>query len=93
MSFETITIYRDIPVIDGYVQAPPNLDRNKTRMTADELYSSAPGVFTRVRLTGRGAGQAPGTGVGQQEMVRLPGIHPNEWYDGDPVAQYLDQDM
>lgn len=84
MSFSDIKIYRDLPVINGYVQIPPNTESNKTRVTRD----SAASLITNasiIRLT-NGSGQHNGK-YGQQELVRLPGIAPNEWYTTDPITE------
>ena len=83
MSFETIKIYRQLPVIDGFVQVPPNRESDKTRITADSLYDTAPSKFTRIRLSGGSGGNPPGTGRGQQELVELEGITPDAWYESD----------
>ena len=83
MSFETIRIYRDLPVINSYVQVPPNKESDKTRITREEATTLISGSAV-VRLTG---GSGPQNGkYGQQEFVRLPGITPDGWYDTDPVA-------
>lgn len=83
MSFETITIYRDLPSIDGFVQTPNNTDTDKTRVTIDDAESLIVGSET-IRLS-LGSGRQRGSKCGQQEFLRLPGISPNEWYDEDPV--------
>ncbi len=81
MSFETIRIYRDIPAIDGFLQVPPNKDKNKNKGVDINLTPSlSPPLGTIVRLTG-GSGRQRGSRCGSQEFFRLFGITPNEWYD------------
>lgn len=83
MSFETIRIYRDLPVIGGFVQIPPNQETDKTRVTAEDAQDAVAGsVITRLSM---GSGRQRGSKCGQQEFLRLPGITPDGWYDSDPV--------
>lgn len=84
MSFETITIHRDLPVINNYVQIPPNNETDKTRVTASNAETAIAGSQLK-RLT-IGSGRQRGSKCGQQEFLRLPGINPNNWYDSDPIA-------
>jgi hypothetical protein len=83
MSFEDITIYRDFPIIDGFVQVPPNEETDKARVTEDEALTLISGSET-TRLS-IGSGKPRGSKCGQQEFLRLPGITPNTWYTTDPV--------
>lgn len=84
MSFETIRIHRDLPVINGFVQVPPNTEDKKTSITPEDAQDAVAGsVITRLSL---GSGRQYGSKCGQQEFLRLPGIAPNEWYATDPVA-------
>lgn len=83
MSLQDITIHRDFPIIDGFVQIPPNDETDKTRVTESEALSSIIGSeTTRLSL---GSGKPRGAKNGQQEFLRLPGLRPNEWYTTDPV--------
>lgn len=85
MSFETIRVYRDLPIIAGFVQVPPCTEANKTSVTAEEAQNAIAGsAITRLSL---GSGRMRGSKCGQQEFLRLPGIAPNEWYASDPVAE------
>lgn len=80
MSFETIRIHRDIPSIDGFLQVPPNKEKNKNKGVNIELTRSmSPPLGEIVRL-GKGNRQR-GSRYGSQEFFRLDGIAPNEWYD------------
>lgn len=90
MSFESIRIYRDLPVIDSFVQVPPNQEGDKTRVRADSLDTT---VFSYVRLTG-GSGRQRGGKYGAQELVRLPGRALDGTYDNgdsDPVSEHLSE--
>lgn len=83
MSFETIRIHRDIPSIDGFLQVPPNKEKNKNKgQQIETALNLSPPLGTIVRLTG-GSGRQRGSRYGAQEFFRLYGIAPNEWYDGD----------
>jgi hypothetical protein len=78
MSFEDITIYRDIPIIDDRVAKPPN---NPVEYNSIDTVSD-PNI---VRLT-IGSGKNTGSKFGAQEFIRLTGIAPDEWYATDPLA-------
>ena len=84
MSFSTIRIHRDLPIISGYVQVPPNRDQEKTKTTDAAAELAIPGAVV-VRLS-LGSGRMRGSKCGQQEFLRLPGIRPDGWYTTDPVA-------
>lgn len=82
MSFETIRIHRDIPAIDGFLQVPPNKEKNKNTGVDIELTTvMSPPLGTIVRL-GKGNRQR-GSRYGSQEFFRLDGIRPDQWYDTD----------
>ncbi len=72
MSFETIRIHRDIPIIDGYLQVPPNKDKDKNRLTVAEAESIDPAPGTILRLSG--SGRQRGSRHGGQEFYRLSGV-------------------
>ena len=84
MSFETISIYRDIPIVNGYAQIPPNRDQEKTHITGDAAETAIAGSSI-VRLS-LGSGKPRGSKCGQQEFLRLPAITPSTWYATDPLA-------
>ena len=85
MSFETITIYRDLPIKNGYVQVPPNRPIDKTRVTSNNSTNLA--TNSQIIRLSLGSGKCTGSDFGQQEFLRLPGINPNTWYSTDPVDQ------
>ena len=78
MSFEDITIFRDIPIIDDRVAKPPNNPVDYTSI--DDV--SDPNI---IRLS-IGSGKDTGSKFGNQEFIRLPGIAPDEWYATDPLT-------
>ncbi len=83
MSFETIQIHRDFPIIDGFVQVPPNEEDDKNRVTtAEALAAISDSEITRLSL---GSGEQTGSKFGQQEWLRLPGNTPDSWFATDPV--------
>ena len=86
MSFETIVIYRDLPIKNGYVQIPPNSPRLNSMVQADVAAELTNNQIVRLSS---GSGKPTGSGHGQQEFLRLAGINPNSWYNVDPVSQLL----
>lgn len=85
MSMSEIQIFRDLPIIAGYVQVPPNRDQEKTK-TTDEVALDAIAGSAIVRLS-LGSGKQTGSKFGAQEFLRLPAITPQTWYTSDPVAE------
>jgi hypothetical protein len=87
MSFEDITIHRDLPIKSKYVQIPPNLPLNNIHIDDETAESSLNG--SEIVELSLGSGRSTGSKYGRQRFLRLPGIRPNEWYTSDPV-QILD---
>jgi hypothetical protein len=83
MSFQDITIYRDFPIINDFVQVPPNKETDKTRVTPTEALGLIAG--SEQQHLSLGSGRPRGSKAGQQSWIRLPGINPNQWYTTDPV--------
>jgi hypothetical protein len=84
MSLSSILIFRDLPIINGFVQLPPCRETEKTKITAeDAIVLVADSKITRLSL---GSGKLRGSKSGQQEFMRLPAITPNTWYNTDPVV-------
>jgi hypothetical protein len=80
-----IRIHRDVPSIDGFLQVPPNKERNKNKgQRIDNTINLTPPLGTIVRLTG-GSGRQRGSKTGAQEFFRLDGIRPDQWYGTDGV--------
>lgn len=71
MSFETITVHRDFPIINDYVQVQPNREGEKTtHMVTAFLAAVANSVTTRLPPhTNRNTGRK----FGGQEFIRVPG--------------------
>lgn len=80
----SIFIFRDLPIIAGYVQIPPCRETEKTKTTSTAALSAIAGSEI-VRLS-LGSGKATGAKFGHQEWLRLPGIATDEWYSSDPVT-------
>lgn len=70
MSLETISIYRDFPVINGYVQVPPCLEKNKTKIKVETAQAAIAGSV--ITFLSQGSGRQTGAGFGQQQFLRLP---------------------
>jgi len=81
-----ILIYRDIPVIAGYVQVAPNLESEKTKTNAATAISrlEAQMAYTldpqKTMLLGSGQVTQHGVMKGKQNYIRLPGINSSEGY-------------
>ena len=83
MSASDTTIYRDYPIINGYVQVPHNLDQDKTRVNIADALAAIPGAT--LKFLSMGSGKCTGSKFGQQGFLRLPGLHPGESYATDPA--------
>jgi len=73
MSFNTISIQRNFPVVNGFVQVPNNLDQDKNALIVSEFIgpvsSSAPLAASNVgvvSINGAGSQTAGGKFCGQQ---------------------------
>lgn len=81
MSFESITIYRDYPIIAGFVQIPPNLETDKTAVSeADALVTLVGSTVVSLSL---GSGKPTGSKHGAQRFLRLAGLQPGQSYTAD----------
>jgi len=67
-----IQVYRDFPVVNGYVQVQPNWESDKTEWTVDEVLAAIPGS-TYVQLPHPGTNLTTGSDFGAQAVVRVPG--------------------
>lgn len=79
MSFEDITINRDFPIVNGFVQLAPNYESDKNEYTVDEVLAAFPSASI-VRLT-QGSGIETGARFGQQRWIRLEGVTNQELWD------------
>ena len=80
----SISIYRDLPIINGYVQVPPVRATEQTKTTTTAALAAVSGSeVTRLSL---GSGRCRGSKSGQQEWLRLPAVTPNTWYATDPTT-------
>lgn len=78
MSNETISIYRQFPVIDGFVQLPDNLPGRGHTIAVLDFLDANPGA-TLSRMS-NGVGPEGGKN-GAQQFVSMPGILPSEKYE------------
>lgn len=70
MSFETIQIYRYRPIVNGFVQVPNNLEKDKSANPLDTYLAANP---THGILSIGATGGARSSGIkGTQEMIELP---------------------
>ncbi len=83
MSMQTIEIFQQWPVINGFVRVPPAKETDKTRVTVNEALVSIAGS-TEIELSA-GSGYNTGGKQGSQHILRLPAIIPGNWYATNPV--------
>lgn len=83
MSFSEILIYRQLPIVNGYVQVPPNKPSDKCRVTVDEALSSI--VDSNTVNLSIGSGKNTGSKHGSQEIFLLPPVAADSWYDTNPI--------
>lgn len=73
MSFESITIFRDFPVIRGSVQLPPNREQDKTKFSVAGVIAAVP---TAELMWLNPSGRATtGSRFGTQQFVRIPSTY------------------
>ncbi len=72
MSFETITLARKYPIINGYVQLPPNLDADKDSLSVADALTAYAGSYVE-QLT-MGSGVPIGFKSGAQQIFVMPAI-------------------
>lgn len=94
MSFETITITRQYPVVNGFVQTPPNRDRTtalaapitKTAASVDDYLTDHP-TATQVFLS-MGSGPMRGGKNGAQSFIELPAVLAGESYIDAGLSEF-----
>ena len=89
MSMSDIVIYRDFPIINGFVQVPNNAESDKNRVTVTEALNAISG--SSQTFLSNGSGQVHGGKHGAQSFVRLPGLQPGQSYATDPVDALANQ--
>lgn len=72
-SFNTISIQRLIPVVNGYVQLPLNKEKNKNSVTTDRALAVSGTKL--IRSSAGGGASTAGGKHGGQEFIQLPAIH------------------
>ena len=70
MSFESIKIYRDYQIINGFVQVPPNLEKDRTTFTTSQVLSDIVGSEI-YELDSVGSGTNTGSGFGRTSTIRF----------------------
>lgn len=83
MSFETIQIFHDFPIVNDHVQVPPNQENDKQRVSVDEALMAIPGA-EEIFLS-QGSGKNTGSKFGAQRFLRLPPLAPGESFAVNPV--------
>lgn len=74
MSFETIKIYRDYQIIDGFVRVPPNLESDRTTYTPNAVIAEIPTAFI-YNLNSIGSGADTGSSFGQPSTIRFEVVY------------------
>ena len=90
MSFETISIVRSFPIINGYVKLPINRSVVKAGGNGNQDYVSVDdvlGVIAGSKEVSLSLGSGPNTGrkTGAQRILELPAINALGWYESDPT--------
>lgn len=83
MSFETITIQRALPVINGYVQIYSGVNSDKTKYSiATALSNIVDSEEARLSL---GSGDNTGSKFGCQRIFKLPAVNAQGYYTSNPL--------
>ena len=72
MSLETIQVFRDFNVVNGFVQVQPNREGEKTVHTPT-AFLAADADSVQTRLPQPNTNPNTGRGFGSQEFIRVPG--------------------
>jgi len=70
MSFESIKIYRDYQIVNGFVQVPPNLEKDRTTFTTSQVLSDISGSEI-YEMNSVGSGATTGSGFGRPSTIRF----------------------
>ena len=71
-SFSSIGISRNLPVINGSVRVPPDLEAYRNSLSLSSVLA-VPGT-SLIRLNGSGGAKTAGGKHGTQEIVQLPSV-------------------
>jgi len=71
MSFETITITRQLPIINGFVQLPNNLEKNKSAVSLNDAVTENPNIAISSLTAKTGGARLAGGKFGVQEWLEL----------------------
>ena len=69
MSLETITVVRQFPFINGFVQLPNNLEKNRTEVSLEEALVALPSAVIKKMSAGIGGRRLAGGKFGVQEWI------------------------
>ena len=67
-----IQIYRDLPIINGFVQIQPNRESDKTKFTPSDVLAAVTGS-DQTHLPHPNTNPTTGSAFGTQEWIRVPG--------------------
>lgn len=90
MSFETISIVRSFPIINGYVKLPINRTNVKAGINGNQDYVTVNDALSAIagsQEISLSLGSGPNTGRknGAQRIFELPAVNALGWYDTDPT--------
>jgi len=71
MSFETINIVRQLPIINNFVQTPNNLEKNKSAISLEQALLSNPAIAIGRMHSGTGGARLAGGKHGIQEWLEI----------------------
>lgn len=90
MPMSEIKIFRQLPIVNGYVQVHNNLPSDKTRVSELETTDSSGAYFiSGANVKSFGYAKETGSKHGRQRFYELPGVSADSWYaSGDPLAAW-----
>lgn len=84
MSFETIKIIRQFPIINGFVQLPNNLEQNRSAVSLSDAITANPNANLKRMDSGVGGARTAGGKFGTQEWLE---VCSNAIGDGDSYCE------
>lgn len=83
MSFETISIQRSLPIINGYVQIYSGVNSDKTKYSVAAVLSNI--ADTEEARLSLGSGNNTGSKFGCQRLLKLPAVNAQGYYSSNPL--------
>jgi len=75
MSFETIQIFRKIPIVNGFVRPHDALEKDRNAVDVDSVLNSVPDANLKKLEPRTGNGhRVAGLKFGAQEFIETPGV-------------------